>query len=626
MNSNKTTPIGIALILLIFFGWVYLNQPKEPLKQNSAASADSSHVSQAAPVTDSAKPAADTAGVTGAPAAASATPDSTTSNSFGSLSTTAQPEVTKVIVTPLFTATLSSKGAMISSFILKNYVTWDNKPLDLVNQQEYHGAGVDLKFVGSDGKVVSTSKLPFQLDPESVTLQGNDSLVFSAVCRIDSNRSIVKIFNFSPTKYAIGITFRLNGLQNTISGYHYTAALENPLPYVEHRTSDEASNAKSFAAIAGDEENITATKAGESTHKAVNGNITYIGSRTQYFVEALIPANKTLGADLNARGVQGPQETVVAHFAPSVNIPIQHAQSEDVAFTLYLGPLDYDRVSALGVGLENVMNFGWSFIVRPISIHLMLPLFMWLHGFMSNWGLVIIVFSILIKLITMPLSTGQMRSMRKMQVLQPKVAEVREKYKDDAKKMNEELLKVYRTYGVNPAGGCLPMVLQMPILFALYSVLRNTIQLRQADFALWIHDLSIPDSLFHFGTKLPFIGDQMSGLTLLLVITMFVQQIFTVTDPRQKSMAYIMPILFIFMFNNLPSGVALYYFMFNIFGLAQQLYLTKIATPMSLDEMKVDPKKSKGGLMARLQDMEQQQRKTRQDQYAGKTPGKGKKR
>jgi YidC/Oxa1 family membrane protein insertase len=617
MNSNKTTTIGIALMLLIFIAWFVLNQPKQP-PQTPGTKADSGHVAQNAPATP-----ADTAH---AAAGTAATATDTAQSTLGGFSAQPVPESKKVIETPLFTATVSSKGAMISSFVLKNYLTWDKKPLDLVNQQDYHGAGVDLKFVGADGKVVSTSQLPFQIDPRSVQLTGNDSVVFSALCRIDSGRTILKIFSFSANKYAIGVTFRLAGLQNTISGYHYTAALENPLPFAEHRTNDENSNAKAFAAIAGDLEELTATKANEATHKPVNGNITFIGARTQYFLEALVPTMKTLGADLNGKGIAAPDEGVIAKFWSSVNIPIQHAQSEDLAFTLYLGPLDYDRVAGMGVGLEKVMNFGWSFLVRPISIHLLLPLFMWLHGFMSNWGLVIIVFSILIKLVTMPLSTGQMRSMRKMQVLQPKVTEVREKYKDDAKKMNEELLKVYRTYGVNPAGGCLPMLLQMPILFALYSVLRNTIQLRQADFALWIHDLSVPDSLIHFGTKLPLIGEQMSGLTLLLVITMFVQQIFTVTDPRQKSMAYIMPILFIFMFNGLPSGVALYYFMFNIFGLAQQLYLTKIAKPMTLEEMKVDPKKSGGGIMARLQAMEQQQRKTRQEQYTGKLPGKGKKR
>ena len=163
------------------------------------------------------------------------------------------------------------------------------------------------------------------------------------------------------------------------------------------------------------------------------------------------------------------------------------------------------------------------------------------------------------------------------------------------------------------------MILQMPILFALYSVLRNVIELRQAPFGLWIHDLSVPDGLIQFGTKIPLLGSQLSGLTLLLGATMLLQQIFTVTDPRQKSMAYIMPIVFTFMFNGLPSGVALYYFMFNIFGLAQQFYLTKIATPITLESIKVDPSKKKsGGLMARLQEMEKTASQARRDQYMGK--------
>ena len=528
--------------------------------------------------------------------------------------------VSKTIETPFFTAIISSKGASISSFVLRQYKTWDKKPLELVNQTDYRGGDINLKFVASDGKTVTTNSLLFKLDPKSITVGDNDSVSFSAIYHLDSARSIEKIFHFNGSKYLIGIDYKLTGLQSSISGYHYTASLDNPLPFVEKRSADETSNAKAFAGLAGEMEELTVTKPGVASTKPVNGDITYAGMRTQYFEQAIIPTTqKAIEAELSGIAVPAPDGGVIAKYNTGIDIPIGHTQSETLGFNLYFGPLEYDRVSALGVGLEQSMNFGWSFIVRPISIHLMMPLFMWLHGFIANWGLVIIVFSILIKLITVPLSTGQMRSMRKMQVLQPKVTELRDKHKEDPKKMNEELLKLYRTYGVNPAGGCLPMVLQMPILFALYSVLRNVIQLRQASFGLWIHDLSIPDALFHFGTKLPLIGEQISGLTLLLVITMFVQQLFTVTDPRQKSMAYVMPIVMIFMFNNLPSGVALYYLMFNMFGLVQQLYLTKIATPPSLEAMKVDPKKSKGGgLMGRLQAMEQQQRDTRKQQYVGK--------
>jgi YidC/Oxa1 family membrane protein insertase len=274
--------------------------------------------------------------------------------------------------------------------------------------------------------------------------------------------------------------------------------------------------------------------------------------------------------------------------------------------------------------LDKTMDFGWSFLVRPISTYLMMPLFMLLHSFIFNWGLVIIVFSIVVKLITYPFSRGQMNSMRKMQALQPKITQIKEDYKDDQKKQQEETFKMYRTYGVNPAGGCLPLLLQMPILFSLYAVLRNVIELRQAPFFSWIQDLSIPDGLFKFNTSIPIIGNQLSGLTLLMGITMVVQSALTTTDPSKKKMAYIMPIMFTFLFNNLPSGVALYYFMFNIFGIIQQFYNKRFLPTLDLDEMKKTAVNKKG-FMSKLQDLEKNARQTRQSSMAGQLPGKKRK-
>jgi YidC/Oxa1 family membrane protein insertase len=213
-----------------------------------------------------------------------------------------------------------------------------------------------------------------------------------------------------------------------------------------------------------------------------------------------------------------------------------------------------------------------------------------------------------------------------MQALQPMMTELRDKYKDDQKKQQEETFKLYRTYGVNPAGGCLPLLLQMPVLFALYAVLRNVIELRQAPFFGWITDLSLPDGLIKFGTQVPILGNQLSGLTLLMAATMIIQSVLQTTDPRQKAMAYIMPIFFTILFNNLPSGVALYYFMFNIFGIAQQLYNKKFLPPLDLEELKANAKNKKG-FMAKMQDMEKSARETRQSTMAGKNqlPGRKKK-
>ncbi len=603
MDSSKTTTIGIILIIVVFIGWmIWMNAEQAKLpKPAPIATADTTHVTQPPPPT----PPGETS--PGAPIGSALKDSSARSGIFAARASS--PVAIKTIETPYFTAQINSNGAAISSFILKRYNTWDKKPVELVNHEENRGADINLKFVASDGKVAATNDMPFVLDAKPVTLGAGDSTSFSAMYRLDTGKWIEKIFHFSGAGYLIGIEYKLHGLENSVSGYHYTASLDDPLPYVEKRSADETSAAKAFAGQAGEMEDLTVSKPGAAAHKAINGDISYAGMRTQYFEQAIIPVGeKTAGADISGVAVPGtgPDGGIVAMYNASVTIPIGRTPDESLHFQLYFGPLEYDRVEALGVGLEQSLNFGasfgLSFIVRPISVHLLLPFFLWLHGIFSNWGIVIIIFSIVIKLITIPTSMGQMRSMRKMRVVQPMMTDLRAKYKDDPKKLNEETMKLYRTYGINPAGGCLPMLLQMPILFALYAVLRNVIQLRQAPFGLWVSDLSVPDALFHFGTKLPLIGEQMSGLTLLLVITMFIQQMFTITDPRQKQMAYIMPIVFIFMFNNLPSGVGLYYFMFNIFGLIQQFYLTKIAPQPTLEALKAAPKKS-GGMMARLQDL-----------------------
>ncbi|MDP4198164.1 MAG: membrane protein insertase YidC [Bacteroidota bacterium] len=612
MKSSTQTTIGVSLIILIFAGWLYMmseQQAKIAKNQPKPVAADTTR--STAP-TDTSQVTHETEASHGATASQKS---DTASGIFASAA--AVPEVFKTVETPLFTATISSHGGAISSFVLKHYLTWDKKPLDLVDPTEHQGADINLRFVTSDGKLAQTNNFPFILDPKPNVLAEGDSITFSAFYRLDSGRSIEKVFHFSGKNYLVGIEYKLNGLENSVSGYHYTAALDNPLPFVEQRSQDDLTNAKVFAGIAGEIEDLAVSKAKQSESKSVNGDITYAGMRNQYFEKAMMPVGmKSIGALLTAKADTVAGGAIVAKYMASINVPIGRTSKEDLAFNLYFGPLEYDRISALGVGLDQSMYFGWP-VVRPIAVHLLMPFFLWLHGFITNWGLVIIVFSIVIKLVTIPLSTGQMRSMRKMQVLAPMVTEVRDKYKDDQKKMNEEMMKLYRTYGVNPAGGCLPMVLQMPILFALYQVLKNVIQLRQAPFALWITDLSTPDFVIHLGKNIPLLPDAISGLTLFLVATMFLQQFFMVTDPRQKMMAYIMPFMFLFMFNNLPSGVALYYFMFNIFGLAQQFYLTKIATPLNIEDMKKDPKKG-GGIMARLQDMEKQQRSTRQQQYTGK--------
>jgi len=203
--------------------------------------------------------------------------------------------------------------------------------------------------------------------------------------------------------------------------------------------------------------------------------------------------------------------------------------------------------------------------------------------------------------------------MKKMQMLQPKMAEIKEKYKDDPQKMNKETMALYGTYGINPAGGCLPLLLQMPIFVALWGLFQVAIDLRQQPFMLWINDLSRPDIIYNLPFKLPLFGiDQISGLALLMGITTFVQQKMSVKDPKQQGLVYIMPVFLTLMFMSFPSGLNLYYFMFNIFSIAQQYYINHKHSDLVLEPVKT-PKK-RGGFMQKLMEAAEKNAKNQQQQ------------
>ncbi|MBS1904493.1 MAG: membrane protein insertase YidC [Bacteroidetes bacterium] len=608
MNSSRTTTIGIMLILLVFFGWMIFNQPKRPPQPAKPA------VTQQTPAQT-------------APAAATmaAAPSGSHSTLFPVDSGTTA--ASKHVETPLVSAVISSHGGNIVSWVLKNYKTWEHKPLELVDQSIRSG-DVNLSFVAGDGKKVSTKDLPFVVEDKSdKTLGEKDSATIRLVARIDSAASIEKEFTFHGDKYEVTIRYRILGMQSKISGYRYVLSVDNPVPYNESRPDDESAAAKAFIVSKSGSEEIDANKNNDPQHKAVNGDVDYVAARTKYFLAAMIPQSpRPLNSEVSGNSYPLGENGRVERYAMTVSTAISTPVKDSLTVDYYLGPLEYNRISTMVPPLDNTMDFGWRFLVRPISIYVLFPFIMMLHSFISNWGIVIILFSIVIKLVTMPFTRSQMAAMRKMQALQPMLTELREKHKADQQKQQEETFKLYRTYGVNPAGGCLPMLLQMPILFALYAVLRNVIELRQAPFFGWITDLSLPDALIKFGTHVPILGDQLSGLTLLMAATMLIQSALQTTDPRQKAMAYIMPLFFTVLFNNLPSGVALYYFMFNLFGIAQQLYNKNFLPPLDLEKLKEEAK-GKKGFMARMQEMEATARQQRQTQMAGKgqAPGRKKK-
>jgi len=260
-----------------------------------------------------------------------------------------------------------------------------------------------------------------------------------------------------------------------------------------------------------------------------------------------------------------------------IHPPISVEPSAQVSsqYTLYLGPRDLGILKQLEKKLDRAVNFGWTDIIAKPLLYLL----RFFNQYINNYGVSIIVLTILIKILFWPLTHKSYKSMKEMQKLQPRMAKIREKYKDNKEKLNKEMMALYKTYKVNPMGGCLPMIIQIPVFFALFRLLGNSIELRHAPFMLWITDLSAPDRLFSFSFKIPMMSPPygIPVLTLLMGASMFVQQKMTPTpgDPTQAKIMMFLPIIFTFMFINFPSGLVLYWLVNNILSIGQQYRINK---------------------------------------------------
>jgi YidC/Oxa1 family membrane protein insertase len=275
-----------------------------------------------------------------------------------------------------------------------------------------------------------------------------------------------------------------------------------------------------------------------------------------------------------------------------VTVPaVERAGRVDNLIRVYLGPIDYKGLKALDVGLESNVEMGWS-LLRPVSWVVLWSL-TWTYKFIPNYGLVIIIISVLTKVLFFRLTHKSFKSMKDLQALQPRIQAIKEKHGDDKQKVSQETMKMYKEAGVNPLGGCLPMLLQMPVFIALFQVLRNTIELRQAPFVGWINDLAQQDVLFTLPATLPLIGNAFSLLPLLMGASMFIQTkiggSLTGTPGAQttpKGFNTMLPIVFTFLFYKMPSGLVIYWIINTVLSVAQQYYIHREPTEPKEDTAK----------------------------------------
>ncbi len=339
---------------------------------------------------------------------------------------------------------------------------------------------------------------------------------------------------------------------------------------------NEANDVRQFAALGmvGEEYyQEAARKFSKEKEKVHEGMVAWAGARTKYFLSAVIPEERRSGT----LALVGDKATNLVGY--EIRYPFRgDPRFVHDAYVCYLGPLDMNELKNYGVGLERTIDLGR---LRFLSV-LVLRFMLFLKRFIPNYGVIIIILSVLTKILFYRLTHKSTRSMKDMQRLQPKIKELQEKYKDDKERLNKETMKLYKEAGVNPLGGCLPLLLQMPVFFALFNVLRNTIELRGAPFALWISDLSSPDVLFEFGFSIPFIGNEFHLLPILMGGAMVLQTKMGASPTGEaapaaqtKMMSTMMPIMFTFFFYGMPSGLVLYWIVNNILTIVQQYYIHK---------------------------------------------------
>ncbi len=559
---DRNSVIGFALIAAIMIVWLQFMKPQQKAELEKAA-ARKELVADRQGAALSAQP-----------------PAGTKADSLGTFAAVSSgPEQLVTVDNDLFTAVLSSKGATLKSLVLKKHLDGAHKPFDLVKSRE-QGA-LSMLFLSTDGKRIDTRNLNFRsLSAQpSVKVAGDGRVSVSFVLNVDAARSMQVTYTFTGNSYAIDYDLKLNGFGSTIAGNQYQLAWDGGMAYSEKNTMDEATNALSSAYLGGGVVKLDAKDDKQAYREEESGKAQWVAVRSKYFVAALMPTRASDGIYLKGTRQHGSDfENYVA--ALKMTLPASGNLFED-HYRLYVGPLDYNTLKGLNVGLEKIMDFGWDWVTRPFAEFIILPIFNLLNNYIGNYGLIIIIFAFLIKAVTYPLSLASTKSMKKMSALQPLMKEIQEKYKNDPAKLQSEMGRIYKEAGVNPLGGCLPTLLQMPLLFAMFYVFRSSIQLRQHGF-LWAKDLSVPDSVFDFGVHLPLYGDHIAVFPILMAVTVYIQQKITPsaqTNEQMKIMTWMFPAMMLLFFNNMPAGLGLYYLMFNIFSVAQQFYINKTTTP-----------------------------------------------
>lgn len=436
---------------------------------------------------------------------------------------------------------ISSRGMGLKDITLRKFSDRDRQPIRLGGEVNGH-LPLETNLMGR------TAPLHFEIEKVSATH-------FVGKARA-AGLTIVKSLVVDPERYQVDTHVAVQGQSDAFLGL--STYLVDPLMKFEGGSffSPQVEHQDMYVMSAESNERVTVNPEEPQVLTAARANVVAIG--THYFTQAMVDRSDVL-PDVKIQTTMTTEQKTGSVIAVVNHPAINKGANLELKFSSFLGPKDLDLLKSVDDNLAGVVNFGFfSSLGRPI-----LKMLKWFYGLVGNWGVAIILLTLLVRFLVLPFNVMSFRSMKAMQVVQPQIAALKERHKNDPNKLNQEMLLLFKTHKVNPLGGCLPVLLQIPIFFALYQVLGQSVELYQAPFMLWIQDLSHKDPYF--------------VLPVLMGITMFFQTKITPTtmDPAQAKVMMFLPLIFTFFMLALPSGLTLYIFISTLFGIVQQLYLSR---------------------------------------------------
>ena len=491
---------------------------------------------------------------------------------------------TVVVDSDLYRVAFSTQGGVVRSWVLKKYQDADGRPLDLVNQPACETLGYPLSLslttdpglntkLNSAIYVVKAGGATGDIDQPSAPVLGS---TLAAPVKLefvygDGKVQVRKQFDFR-NSYEVGVEVSVFASQHLPAAVTWLGGFgDHSLPVAQQVSLEQAAYESGNGIKTLPEKKLSADQ-------LLAGPLTFAGLEDRYFAGIFMP-----NSDADAFRVEKRAWTPLNWNNPKsipnvVEAGLLNTEGKTLDFRLFVGPKDLDILRAVQPRLDGLLDFGFfGVIAKPLFLCLRYIYEHWV----SNWGWAIIILTVLINMAMFPLKIKQIRSAQEMQRVQPVIKGIQDRYKqykmnDPRKqKMNQEVMKVYQEHGINPLGGCLPMVLQLPILYAFWRVLDLPIELRHAPWIWWVKDLSQPDTSHILGMSIPI-------LPTLMIVSMFVVQRMTpmpTTDPQQKTMMLLMPLMMGFIFFRLASGLNLYYFVANLVGIAQQSLINRMMPP-----------------------------------------------